>query len=336
MTTTTPIAGVSVRRMTPEALPDVVRIDEATTGRPRPRFHRKRVISLDQDDRDIALVAERDGQTVGFAFTRVFEGELGMAAPVGVLDWIGVDPPQRGAGVGRILLDATVDELDRRGVHQMRTQAAWNEHNLVEFFAANGFQLAPRIAIDRPVDLPLDDEFQSRVPPLATLDEDAWVEPDRALEVDFAPEVPPDVVLVRSLEESDLEDVVQLDRLATGQNRVEYYQRMVEEALHLTGIRLSLVAELEGRLVGVMMVRADYGEFGKVESGAVLDTVVVEPGLEGRHVARAMLGQLLGNLKSLCVDVLRTEVAWDDVALVRFFAHNGFTHAQRLSFVREL
>ena len=79
-------AGLTLRAMTPLDLDDLVRIDEATTGRSRREFYGKRLASLADDGRDVAVVADLDGAVAGFAFARVVEGEFGSHAPVGVLD----------------------------------------------------------------------------------------------------------------------------------------------------------------------------------------------------------------------------------------------------------
>jgi RimJ/RimL family protein N-acetyltransferase len=49
-----------------------------------------------------------------------------------------------------------------------------------------------------------------------------------------------------------------------------------------------------------------------------------------------MITQLLANLESLRVDRVRTEVEWDDVALLAFFKRLGFKPSQRLAFVKAI
>ncbi|MGZ9112242.1 MAG: GNAT family N-acetyltransferase, partial [Rhodoplanes sp.] len=56
-----------------------------------------------------------------------------------------------------------------------------------------------------------------------------------------------------------------------------YYQRKVEEVLQESGVRVSLVAEIDDHPVGFIMARVDFGEFGRTEPEAVMDTVGVHP-----------------------------------------------------------
>ena len=97
-----------------------------------------------------------------------------------------------------------------------------------------------------------------------------------------------------------------------------------------SGVRISLVAEQDGLVVGFVMARVDYGEFGCTETEAVMDTIGVDPAFAGRGVGRALLSQLLHNLNSLRVERVRTEVAWNAFEFNRFLAALGFRPSQRL------
>ena len=85
------------------------------------------------------------------------------------------------------------------------------------------------------------------------------------------------------------------------------------------------------------MARVDFGEFGRTEPTAVLDTIGVDPAwTRRRHVGRALLEQLLLNLGSLRVERVLTEVEWNHLPLLGFLARTGFGHAQRLSFEKAI
>ena len=86
-----------------------------------------------------------------------------------------------------------------------------------------------------------------------------------------------DRIPVRSMTEADLDRLITIDRRATGQDRTTYYQRKFREALHESGVRVSLIAELDGHAVGFIMARVDFGEFGQADSEAVVDTAAPRP-----------------------------------------------------------
>jgi ribosomal protein S18 acetylase RimI-like enzyme len=138
-----------------------------------------------------------------------------------------------------------------------------------------------------------------------------------------------DAVSVRELRPSDLEAVVKIDATRSGRSRGEYYQHKFQEAREATP-RISLAAEVDDHLVGFLLGRLYYGEFGLPEPTAVIDSIGVHPQYSGRKVGQALLAQLVGNMRSLGVESIRTEVEWKAHDLLRFLAKQGFNQAPRL------
>jgi GNAT superfamily N-acetyltransferase len=159
--------------------------------------------------------------------------------------------------------------------------------------------------------------------------EDAEVNYGKAAAPDFVP-LARDRIPIRGMRESDLRKLVDIDSRITGRDRSDYFDRKLEEALFETDVRVSLVAEQDGEPVGFVMARVDFGEFGRVEPTAVLDTIGIDPDYRGRGLGRALLSQLFMNLMTLRVEGVRTEIGWSDQELVTFLHHCGFRPSQRL------
>ncbi len=140
-----------------------------------------------------------------------------------------------------------------------------------------------------------------------------------------------DKVLIRSLTPEDLEAVVRIDRKITGHDRRAFCQRKFQEVLYESGLRISLIAEIDGMVAGFMMARLDFGEFGRTASEAVIDTLGVSKAYRSQKVGHALLSQLLANLASLQVESVRSEVEWDNFGLLGFLQSCGFRPSQRLS-----
>jgi ribosomal protein S18 acetylase RimI-like enzyme len=135
---------------------------------------------------------------------------------------------------------------------------------------------------------------------------------------------------------NDLAALVDIDRRIIGRERTKYFARKLEDALTDSDVRVSLVAELDGVPVGFIMARVDLGEFGRVETTAVLDTIGVDPDYQTMGVGQALLSQLLLNLGTLRVENLRTEVDWRELELLAYLDGCGFRPSQQLCFDRQL
>jgi ribosomal protein S18 acetylase RimI-like enzyme len=94
------------------------------------------------DDPDvIVLVAELDGEVVGYTYAGV-EGTdyMSLRGPAGALYDIIVDPAHRGHGVGRKLLDATMAQLAARGSPRVVLSTAERNATAQRLFEHAGFR----------------------------------------------------------------------------------------------------------------------------------------------------------------------------------------------------
>jgi predicted N-acetyltransferase YhbS len=148
---------------------------------------------------------------------------------------------------------------------------------------------------------------------------------------DFGP-LARDRILVRALEERDFHALVKIDRRITGRDRSAYFKRRLEEALFESDVRVSLVAERDGAPIGFIMARVDFGEFGRMEPTAAMDTIGVDLEYRDQGVGRALLSQLLMNLATLRVERIYTEIDWRDRDLLGFLDRCGFRPSQQLCF----
>lgn len=148
-------------------------------------------------------------------------------------------------------------------------------------------------------------------------------------DLDLDGSVENDPIAIRNLREGDLPRIVEIDGAVMGRLRHEYYRDKVAASLRDSRIRLSLVAELEGKVVGFLMGTMHYGEFGRPEPSAVIDSIGVAAECRGRKVGRALMRQFLAHARALGVEQVRTEVAWDDLDLIRFLSGFGYAPAGR-------
>ncbi len=141
---------------------------------------------------------------------------------------------------------------------------------------------------------------------------------------------------VRTLRAGDVARLVRMDEQITGRNRRAWFEGKIRRALEDSDLKISLGAEVDGCLVGAVLGSLQYGEFGVPEGVAVLDTILVDPGMRGRGIATEIFGQLVKNLQALGIERMRTEVSWDEHELSAFLGRQGFAPAPRLVLERVL
>lgn len=139
-------------------------------------------------------------------------------------------------------------------------------------------------------------------------------------------------VTVRPLKREDLEALIEIDARITGERRADYYREKVEAATRREAqINSSLVATVEGKVVGFLMGTLHFGEFGIPENSAIVDTLGVDPEYQDRGIGSALFTQYLANMRAALVHKVYTLVDWEEMGLLKFFANMGFEPGRKLS-----
>ena len=282
------------------------------------------------------FAAMQDGVLVGYLLARLLVGEFGHPQPGLRLEIVGVHADARGRGIGAQLLQALMTQGRKRGLSEIHTSAAWNDHAMLRWFDGMSFRLAPERWLECAVE---GGAFH------AGRDQSVGAPEGQgpAHEINYgAPggndfeKLARDSADVRSMTPQDLQQIVRIDRTITGRDRSDYMQGQLVEAMNDSAIRVSLCARLDDTIVGYLMARADLGDFGRTESAAVIDTIGVDPEYAHRGVGRALLSQLFANLGALRVERVETLTAPRDQALLGFLFDTGFQPSQRLAFTRAI
>ena len=313
----------------------VTAIDAALTGRSRGAYFERRLAAASRDpERHLQLGAEADGRLAGFMLGRALEGEFGRSEPELRLEAFGVAPAAQGQRLGAALAAAFEEAAARRGLREIRTTALWREHALLGFFDRAGFRLSPVHVLDCALaDTELGSVREQPTEPVAPpADPNDYGTPRPAQFEALAR----DRIEIGLLGEGDLEGVARVDRRHTGRERRGYLCRTLREALGDSAVRISLAARVDGSIAGYLMARVDYGDFGRAEPAAVIDTVGVDPLRARQGIGRALLSQLFVNLRGLGVERVETVVAPGNLDLMGFFYRSGFRPSERLSFLKKL
>jgi ribosomal protein S18 acetylase RimI-like enzyme len=333
--------ATKLRSLRPKDLDRVVDIDRRIIGRSRRRFFEKRLAAALADNKGFVAAAATDPDDLvsGYAIARMQNGEFGGDHRIAVIDVIGVDPDARRSGSGSLIVEWIADQAVEAGATELRTQIDWQNRNLIHFFSGAGFQLAPYTVLECEADDIQRMRSTEEYDPFVSNSDDVGVSHTR-IDADIPDysdsggddyhALSRDRVPVRSMGLGDLDTVIRIDAKFTGRERRDYYEAKLREVMTETGIRVSLVAEADDLPVGYVMARVDYGEFGRAEPTAVIDTIGVHPGFGHHGVASALMSQLLVNLEAIHIATVRTNVSWNNFSLLNFLGKSGFAPAQRL------
>lgn len=133
---------VAIRPLNELDLDAVVAIDEKISGRYRPEVWERRVGYYMRRDPDASVVAEQDGEVIGFMLGEVRSGEFGLEEPTGWIEVLGVDPERRGRAVGRRMAEAMLEHFRERGAVLVRTLVDAEMAEIGAFFTSLGFEPA--------------------------------------------------------------------------------------------------------------------------------------------------------------------------------------------------
>ena len=145
-------------------------------------------------------------------------------------------------------------------------------------------------------------------------------------------------VRIRALNELDIGAIVKIDEKVTGQYRPDEWERRIAYYIRRDP-EASLVAEVNGAVVGFMLGEVRSGEFGLEEPTGWIEILGVDPSQRGKDIGRRLAEAMLAHFKGQGATSVRTLVDeglkhWEQIS--RFFRALGFEPAPVHPFVKRL
>ncbi len=131
-------ADVTIRPMSGEDLEGVLAIERKVSGPNRAITYAPVPDSCIGGEVDSSLIAESNGQVVGFILGRI------ARSPVQLLDvaWvelIGVLPEYARQGIGRKLVEAWKEHCRQKDIKKVHVMLNWRDWQMLSFFESTGF-----------------------------------------------------------------------------------------------------------------------------------------------------------------------------------------------------
>lgn len=140
---TAPPEGVTVRAFVPGQDEDAFLALNAAAFADHPEQGQLDRADLDERmaeswfDPEGLVLAERDGEVVAFHWTKVHDS--GADEGLGEVYVVGVSPSEQGSGLGRVVLDAGLAHLHRRGVPEVLLYVEADHERAVSLYEKRGF-----------------------------------------------------------------------------------------------------------------------------------------------------------------------------------------------------
>ena len=142
-------------------------------------------------------------------------------------------------------------------------------------------------------------------------------------------------IRIRPLDEMDISAIVGIDEKIGGAYRPEVWERRIGYYMRRDP-ETSVVAEVDGRVVGFMLGEVRSGEFGLEEPTGWIEVLGVDPEHRGRALGRQMAEALLQHFRERGAHSVRTLVDEQSEELRSFFSSAGFEPSSLRAFTRPI
>ncbi|CCK78550.1 GNAT family N-acetyltransferase [Desulfobacula toluolica] len=129
--------------------------------------------------------------------------------------------------------------------------------------------------------------------------------------------------VIRTMAASDLERIIEIDVKVLEKSRPEYWEMKLELVSKQPQFS-SLVAEMDGKVIGFIIGGASRWEYGVPENIGWVDTIGVDPDYQRKGIAKMLFKKMTHELKKMGVDTITTFVKRRDPLLLEFFNSLGF------------
>jgi len=138
-----------------------------------------------------------------------------------------------------------------------------------------------------------------------------------------------ETLLIRPIRTTDFDQIAEIDKKILGYKRTEYWKLKAEISKRFPVA--SLVAEMDGKIVGFIIGSISKREYGVSEDAGWIDTIGVDPDYQRRGIGQMLFNEMVDHLKKVGVKTIYTFVNWRDWGLLKFFDSIGFEKGDMIS-----
>ncbi len=139
---------------------------------------------------------------------------------------------------------------------------------------------------------------------------------------------------IRRITPEDAKDLERIQSLITKSPSKTDFKKIIQEQLNRDK-DVSLVAEVDGKVVGYMISYMIYAGFG-IDKSAWIATFGIDPKFMGQGIGKRLAQETFKIYKKMGIKDIYTSVKWDSVDLLSFFKTLGFDRSEFINLRKEL
>jgi len=139
---------------------------------------------------------------------------------------------------------------------------------------------------------------------------------------------------IRKINLEDAKELERIQSLITKSSSKTDFRKIIKEQLNRDK-DVSLVAEVDGKVVGYMISYLIYAGFG-LDKSAWIATFGIDPKFMGQGIGKRLAHEIFKIYKKLGIKNIYTSVKWDSVDLLSFFKTLGFDRSEFINLRKEL
>ncbi|MFX0207617.1 MAG: GNAT family N-acetyltransferase [Candidatus Hodarchaeota archaeon] len=312
----------SIRGIEVGDLERIVEIDYQIHKKRRPDFWKRKIEHLRKRSFIPPLVAELGNKIIGFIFGEASSWEYIVPENIGWVDTLGVDPAYQGKGVARMLMEELLNFMEKIGVNTVYTLINWRDGDLLNFLNHMGFNRGDMINLELKLENSIIKAHSLEFNRLNYNNGD--VKEFNDLLFENSP------LITRMMRKEDLERIIEIDYKLLGERRPDFWESKIE-MLEIKSDLSSLVAEVNGNVIGFILGEASGWEYVVPENIGWVDTMGVDAAYQRKGIARLLMNEMLIHMKQHGVNTVNTLVNWRDWPLLQFFESIGFKRGDMIN-----
>ncbi len=142
-------------------------------------------------------------------------------------------------------------------------------------------------------------------------------------------------VRIRKIRPDDAADISRIQTAITQSPAAVDFRSILEDQVR-KGEDASLVAEINGKVVGYMISYTVFGGFGLERGAAWIATLGVYPKYMVQGISKRLANEILAICEGKGITDIYTSVRWDSVDLLSFFKALGFDRSDFINLRKDL